>query len=809
MKEQGVFWKCWLAWLIVSMLSVTLLEVLRLAVAAPFSWSDMAGRWAFIAGVLLIARWVQPRLTDESLCVWPWTSFPIIGIGLGVGLVYLMYRSTWAAWGLLGVWYILLLGLDKTLTEKQPQWGQMVIHGVLALISGFIPTAIAQIESSFADEEFFVVLQALVLSLLWVLVLAARRLMARWEHRLTRWGLSFDRRWVALTGILLVCAGLWGTVHSYQGSFYSTSVPTYAGISPDRPFICGEVQPDPQTFDGEDVFRRLLAQLEANPDKESPVYGMLALGTGDWRWAQAFRTSILDEAAQERFTGPAHSVKSIQYEAAIRAYYLPRVRESFPGLFSESDLLQLQGWFAEINRRAWTTEWVDWMYALAFSKWPEGPYENQENGAGLLALLESEGLAAPELSMDNRGYLEQNQRGWLARFRNTDDAFCYQLEWINNAYFQSLYTGMASETNKQLSFEWLLLQALPDGAPLRYNHPVLLSLAGTAYLGAYLLHDPRYMWLAGRALTRSETQGGYLFVQPGIEQPIALTGHSPTQGSCLLYGDSGLPNQVGPLAPDKIVFRDGWTEDATYLLLNLRFTGWHRYKATNTVTLIYKNGPLVADVLDGESFGWLPTGRSLFRDKRIPRENLNGLQIEHTGMSAVLYSLTGIGSPWAQDPPHYAEVLAFHTGEELDWSHTRLVNWHGWQHDRWVYFYHDRGPIVVMDEAEGPWDSQAALIWHLSGEGTVMGQHVQLHVGGQPLEALFLPLNSVQPLIAIDRDDGELRVQYDANYGHLRLVTLFLPGHWVGAEVQFDTDESILHLRQPGAKASLRMHLGE
>jgi hypothetical protein len=31
------------------------------------------------------------------------------------------------------------------------------------------------------------------------------------------------------------------------------------------------------------------------------------------------------------------------------------------------------------------------------SQWPEGPYENQENGAGLLALLEAEGLADPAL----------------------------------------------------------------------------------------------------------------------------------------------------------------------------------------------------------------------------------------------------------------------------------------------------------------------------------------------------------------------------------------------------------------------------
>jgi len=106
---------------------------------------------------------------------------------------------------------------------------------------------------------------------------------------------------------------------------------------------------------------------------------------------------------------------------------------------------------------------------------------------------------------------------------------------------------------------------------------------------------------------------------------------------------SWLPNQKGPLAPDKIVFRDGWGKDSAYLLVNLRFTGWHRYKATGTVTLVYQGGTLSADVLDGKPFSWLPVGRSLFRDKRIPWENLNGLVMEKTGMAAVLYRLTGIG----------------------------------------------------------------------------------------------------------------------------------------------------------------------
>ncbi|QWK10861.1 MAG: hypothetical protein KNN16_00985 [Thermoflexus hugenholtzii] len=91
-------------------------------------------------------------------------------------------------------------------------------------------------------------------------------------------------------------------------------------------------------------------------------------------------------------------------------------------------------------------------------KSPKGLHENQENDAGLPALPEAEGLTDLAFSAANRAYLARNRRGWTARFRVTDDALVYQPEWIDNAYFQSLYTGESLGTNARLSFEWLLLQ---------------------------------------------------------------------------------------------------------------------------------------------------------------------------------------------------------------------------------------------------------------------------------------------------------------------------------------------------------------
>lgn len=341
-------------------------------------------------------------------------------------------------------------------------------------------------------------------------------------------------------------------------------------------------------------------------------------------------------------------------------------------------------------------------------------------------------------------------------------------------------------------------QALPDGASVGYNHLADPSLAGVAYLGAVLLEDPRYIWLAGRAVEALEAQQGHVSAQPGVEAPIDLVGHPPPTGSCLLYSDSGLPNQLGPLAPDKVVFRDGWSDDARYLLLNLRFTGWHRYKATNTVTRFYQQDYLIQEATDRAAFSWLPVGRSLFRDKRIPRENLNGLVIARSGLSAVLQRMTGIGSPWAQDPPHYASVEAFDVGDQRDVVHTKLTAWHGWQHDRWIYHYKEQGPIIILDEASGPSYSIGVLRWHFANVTEVNEQRIVIESGENKQEViLLLPdqeasvWNPLSGMMNIEESFG----MYTTPTGHqLRLITLILPEAWLGARAEVDEDRGRLEI---------------
>ncbi len=795
------------AWLGSAAIPAAWLELVRLVAGSPFTGGGLIARWAFVAGLLLASWFTWPQPAGERRALWPWPSMLAAGALVLAAAYDAASGSTAAAWLLVAALYVVLLCLERGLTSGGGvawRWGARL--SIFAL-GGAAPVLLAQFENRFSDEEFFVALQWLALSAFAALLWLGVTVLSRWRPAPAQRGLAIQRGWLGLALAGVTLAGLGLTVRAYQRSFYPHETPAFEGIPEANPFLCSTVAPDPQVYAADEVFARYLAQIAASPYAGPPEYGLLAAATGETQWLQAFRESILDEAMEGRFTEPAHSVKSAQHEAALRIYYLSAVLDRAPELFSAEELALLQTWTDGINHRAQTVELVDWMYGLAFTKWPGGPYENQEHGAGLLALLQAEGWEAPELAAANQDYLERNHRGWTARFRNTDDALIYQLEWITNAFFQALYTGEAPGDNLRRSFDWLLLQALPDGAPMGYNHPYQPSLAGIALFGAQLQEDPRLVWLAGRTLDYAVAHGKPLFAQPGTEQAPQLAGESPTVGSCLLYGDSGLPNQVGPLAPDKIVFRDGWGEDDAYLLLNLRFTGWHRYKATNAVSLVYKGAPLAADVLEGVVFDWLPEGRSVFRDKRIPRENLNGLLVPRRGLDAVLYFLTGFGGPWAQDPPAYAEVIAFEPGEALDSSHTRLADWQGWQHDRWVYFYHD-GPVVVVDSADGPAGGRAALAWHLQGAGEVSDGRIALG-SGEPAEVVLFggsePWTDLGSPGGIPGDEPQEMIYYPPMGGQLRAVTVFLMGEWAGALVEMEPERGTLEITRGDAQINLRL----
>ena len=506
---------------------------------------------------------------------------------------------------------------------------------------------------------------------------------------------------------------------------------------------------------------------------------------------------LLEEARLSQFTQLENSVKYGQFLAARRAFFYDLVTSKYPDLFNASEKEEIANWFSAINQRALTVGWVDWMYAIAFNQWPEGPYLNQECGAGLLAVLETTGLADQSLSEENKSFLAEIPRGWSARFRNSDDTYGYQVAWMQHAWFQSQWSGELDPLKQRQAFEWFLLQALPDGSPLGYNHIGAFSHAPIAYWVNAVLNqeyqnsrlfgdlDEQALWIAGRSLDYLEEHNGFINAQPGMEIRSTSVSKSPSWGSCLIFGEFGLPTQLGPLISDKIVFRDGWDLDSHYLLLNLRFTGWHRYKATNSIILAYQSGPLISEANTREEIAWLPEGRSLPRDKRTPRESLNGMLVERSGFSKVVWELTSHGSIWAQDPPFYATVKRFETGDEVDTSTTVLEEWRGWTQERTIFFQH-HGPLVIQDKVEGH-GKQSAIVWNFPGEISQV-EPARFTIRQQEPAAELLMVRTDKPL-SVD----SLKQEGDVLSGGSRLLfvpgkregfnllTILLSSDWVGA----------------------------
>jgi hypothetical protein len=206
---------------------------------------------------------------------------------------------------------------------------------------------------------------------------------------------------------------------------------------------------------------------------------------------------------------------------------------------------------------------------------------------------------------------------------------------------------------------------------------------------------------------------------------------------------------------------------------------------------------LVTENATGQTFAWLPSGRSLFRDKRIPRENLNGLVIRRSGLSAIVYELTGVGSPWAQDPPAYARLESFETQPGYDYSSSVIDDWHGWKHQRDIHFFH-QGPIVVVDTATGRAKDPSALIWHTTSSNSLSQNRLIIREGSDPAEMVLVPLEAGEFFSSYieNNSQNDLRLEFrpSAN-GALALATVFLSGNWISAQVNLLDVEGQLSLQ--------------
>lgn len=669
--------------------------ILPIALLAIFNFTSNTGVDILLSILFLISIAAGLAILEKNHLEKKWSALIKVGLFVGsfifAGLSF-YFPSFWIALLFMMVWFLFNLGIRRDIVSLFTQkWLNSIVWLAWIGFVPMVPILLNEIQTRFSEEEFYVAIQYVKLLILFLVLLFTAYTVTKGFKNI-----SFYKKSDSITKGLIVIEWIvfgiilfWG-LKSYQNSFYQKeNIQLLPGITEETPFICEYAEAE-YPIEEKDVFSKAIKLIKENPHQSSPEYGLLSLATDEVKWQDLFHDSLLAEAANGNYTEPANSVKYGQFEAALRAYYYGNFIEAYPDVFSAQETELIHAWFADVNRRAMTVEWVDWLYATAFSMWPEGPYENQEIGGGLIAMLLKYDLSAPELVEKNISYMERNQRGWAQRFRNTDDAFIYQSEWISNAYLQAEYFNSTNTVNLINSFEWMKLQTLPNGNAVQYNFPYHSSVTGAMLLGYQLTSNPEYLWLADKAIDRLIEDDGYFKILPGLENFIQTEQfiQKPNELSCILYGNSGLPNQQGPLSPDKVIFRNGWDTDSTYLLLNLRFTGWHRYKGTNSIISLYQKGLVLEENYSNPNIDWLPEGRSKFRDKRIPRENLNGSLVERDGFDRLLCDLMGCDSQWAQDPPYYAVINDFDFGDEKDHLAVSMV-WNEANIERELNFYRD------------------------------------------------------------------------------------------------------------------------
>lgn len=773
----------------------------------PFSFAHTLGVLLFISSLLLISDLFFGFIARENRKV----IFEVVGL-LIICIYFTYHDGTAGLQSFLSLAFFtsVLFFLCKIWSRGKHIWEVWIIVFLSAFIYGGSIVASVQFVERFSEEEFFVAVQAVMLAGFWLLLFIAWKAVFQNRsilslpfhptfHRIHTWSLP-------IIGVCGLIASLI-LIQSYQASFYAENETPFPGISQENPFLCSELEDNGslnQSYEGDKVFQQLIQTIESDTGKITPDLGFLALITGKSLWLEEFHTRLLEEAYRQDYSGPSNSIKFGQFETALRAYYFHELNSKEPDLFTPDEEEVIKEWFAAVNRRTFTVEWVDWMYATAFGEWPKGPYLNQEIGASLISLLEEFGYGDPSLQAQNLEYIDQHKFGWASHFRNTDDSITYQAIWIINAFFQSSFNEQISQDYVEKSFEWLLIQALPDGGMVGYN-PDKLSLAGTAYFGAQLTGDPRLLWLAGRSMEYVRENNISLRNQPGMVEPIQRSGVQPEIGSCLIYADSGTPVQLTSLAPDKIIFRSGWEKDDRYLSLNLRFTGWHRYKATNAITTLYREEPLILERTKAQPLRWLPVGRSAVRDKRIPRENLNGFIVERSGTSKMLFWLTGFGSQWAQNPPFYATVNEFKTENEITQS-TTMIEWNGWKHFRKIYFVND-GPIVILDDAQGTPGKAAGIIWHAA---------IPQDTSHQSNNHFLLGTKAKSKMVLVPVEEGEIDVEKSADHddtkvifrndhsGRIYLATVFLFDEWMEATVRVNGEALLIELPTQSIKVPLQ-----
>jgi hypothetical protein len=484
---------------------------------------------------------------------------------------------------------------------------------------------------------------------------------------------------------------------------------------------------EPSLFSKQQFVDLLLTQSSPSISQIATLYFL----TGDQTWVHSFKQQLLKEAKQDKYTGNTGSVKFSQREVMIRALYLLEIKKRLPDYFSPTENIELAHWFEKVTAKILSPEWVDFLYAVPFRDDPDGPYLNQEIGAGALAVLQH---VINDQALKNRitTFLTDKASGFLKNYRNPDDSMEYHDVWVQNAFVMHLYAAdkTGSLDGMELAIQWLISQLPQNTMPLEYglphNHRPVNSLA----IAAFFLNDAKAKWLLEQHLLKVAEQ------DERLESSLMafwlwndnLLPQKPVLSSIVLDGPTGYAFRPGPLAPDKVVMRrhdEDSFKETNYLIANLRNIGWHRYPATNTATRIMFDDTSIAgeDIIKKKHL-WLPSGRATHRDKKIDRIRLNGLQIARDGLDAWLGNISGVYSSWRQDVPRSAQVVATASNKVMQSVTVMLKNWQGTDHYR-TYLMLGPHQLFVIDEILSQRPRLPKVIsWHFRQDFEPISAHI-------------------------------------------------------------------------------------
>ncbi|MBI4418151.1 MAG: hypothetical protein HY563_05195, partial [Ignavibacteriales bacterium] len=229
--------------------------------------------------------------------------------------------------------------------------------------------------------------------------------------------------------------------------------------------------------------------------------------------------------------------------------------------------------------------------------------------------------------------------------------------------------------------------------------------------GAALLRDPELKWAAKTVFESSPRYSGVL----GVGEAYSL---SEAYRWCDESVEPRRPESLSQEVLDdvigkKIVFRNGWTERSTYLLLNYRDEGdggfldreflrrtisveeekmHHGHADENSIALLMKNGSVLLH--DGDYRSDLPSGPyGAWRQDYYHNRLVTRLNKKDPGQT-VLEFVRNSGAYRAVD----TRKVDFLTLNEVDMSRTRLIdNVLGYQWDRIIVYIKDQDCFVVVD----------------------------------------------------------------------------------------------------------------